>query len=53
MESNRGELRVKEGYRKITALLGREQTINHKCVQRIIQREGLQFRVRVKKRKPT
>ncbi|MEK4978550.1 IS3 family transposase [Bacillus sp. FSL K6-6540] len=41
------------GYRKITALLRTEQSINHKRVQRIMQREGLQCRVRVKKRKPT
>lgn len=41
------------GYRKITALLRREYKINHKRVQRIMQREGLQCRVRLKKRKPT
>lgn len=41
------------GYRKITALLQKEQAINHKRVQRIMQREGLQCRVRRKKRKPT
>ncbi|MCM3274353.1 IS3 family transposase, partial [Paenibacillus elgii] len=41
------------GYRKITALLRREQTINHKRVQRIMQRERLQCRVKVKKRKLT
>jgi transposase InsO family protein len=41
------------GYRKITALLRKEQTVNHKRVQRIMQQEGLQCRVRVKKRKPT
>lgn len=41
------------GYRKVTALLRLEQTINHKRVQRIMQREGLQCRVRIKKRKPT
>lgn len=41
------------GYRKITALLRTQQTINHKCVQDIMQREQLQCRVRVKKRKPT
>ncbi|WP_407668122.1 IS3 family transposase, partial [Paenibacillus tyrfis] len=29
------------GYRKITALLRMEQTINHKRVQRIMQMEGL------------
>ncbi len=41
------------GYRKITALLQKEQSINHKRVQRIMQREGLQCRVKIKKRKPT
>jgi putative transposase len=41
------------GYRKITALLRKEQCINHKRVQRIMQEEHLQCRVRVKKRKQT
>ncbi len=41
------------GYRKITALLRKEQAINHKRVQWIIQMEGLQCRVKVKKRKAT
>ncbi|MFX3632691.1 MAG: IS3 family transposase [Candidatus Pristimantibacillus sp.] len=41
------------GYRKITALLRKEHTINHKRVQRIMQREQLQCRVKVKKRKPS
>ncbi|QNR69493.1 IS3 family transposase [Paenibacillus peoriae] len=41
------------GYRKMTALLRREHKINHKRVQRIMQNEGLQCRVKVKKRKPT
>jgi transposase InsO family protein len=41
------------GYRKITALLRMEQSINYKRVQRIMQREHLQCRVRVKKRKAT
>lgn len=42
------------GYRKITALLRLEQhQINNKRVQRIMQREQLQCRVKVKKRKPT
>ncbi|MET3208985.1 UNVERIFIED_CONTAM: putative transposase [Paenibacillus sp. PvR008] len=40
------------GYRKITALLRTQQTINPKRVQRIMQREQLQCRVRTKKRKP-
>lgn len=39
------------GYRKITALLRAEEPINHKRVQQIMQREGLQCRVRRKKRK--
>jgi putative transposase len=41
------------GYRKITALLRKKYKINHKRVQRIMQCERLQCRVRVKKRKPT
>ncbi|ANS73894.1 tail length tape measure protein [Paenibacillus yonginensis] len=41
------------GYRKITALLQKEQSINHKRVQRIMQLEGLQCQVRMKRRKPT
>jgi len=42
------------GYRKITALLRLEQQqINHKRVQQIMQREQLQCRVKVKKRKST
>lgn len=41
------------GYRKITALLRKKQIINHKRVQRIMQAEQLQCRVRIKKRKPT
>lgn len=41
------------GYRKITAVLRKKQKINHKRVQRIMQRERLQCRVKVKKRKPT
>lgn len=40
------------GYRKITALLRKENAVNHKRVQRIMQREGLQCRVKAKKRKP-
>lgn len=34
-------------------MLRREHRINHKRVQRIMQNEGLQCRVKVKKRKPT
>ncbi|WP_167568608.1 IS3 family transposase [Brevibacillus migulae] len=41
------------GYRKITALMRAEMSINHKRVQRIMQREQLQCRVKVKKRKAT
>jgi putative transposase len=41
------------GYRKITALLRKELAINHKRVQRIMQQEHLQCRVKVKKRKAT
>ncbi|MCH6187882.1 IS3 family transposase [Paenibacillus polymyxa] len=41
------------GYRKITTLLRAEQRMNHKRVQRMMQREGLQCRVRMKKRKVT
>jgi len=47
------EHKFRYGYRKITALLQKEQTINHKRVQRIMQREQLQCRVKVKKRKLT
>lgn len=41
------------GYRKITAILRQEQLINHKAVQRIMQKYGWQCRVKVKKRKQT
>ena len=41
------------GYRKITAILRKEQLINHKVVQRIMQKYGWQCRVKVKKRKQT
>ncbi|WP_125461094.1 IS3 family transposase [Paenibacillus ihbetae] len=47
------EHKFRYGYRKITALLRREHKVNHKRVQRIMQCEGTQCRVRVKKRKPT
>lgn len=39
------------GYRKITALLNRKQSINHKVVQKIMQLHGLQCRVKPKKHK--
>jgi putative transposase len=41
------------GYRKITALLRREMPINHKAVQRVMQKYGWQCRVKVKKRTQT
>jgi putative transposase len=41
------------GYRKITALLRQEICINHKAVQRIMQKNHWQCRVKVKKRKKT
>ncbi|WNS81677.1 IS3 family transposase [Domibacillus sp. DTU_2020_1001157_1_SI_ALB_TIR_016] len=41
------------GYRKITALLKREMLINHKAVQRMMQKYGWQCRVKVKKRRQT
>ena len=47
------QYKFRYGYRKITALLRKEQRINHKRVQRIMQCEGLQCRVKVKKRKAT
>ncbi|HZG81542.1 MAG TPA: IS3 family transposase [Brevibacillus sp.] len=47
------EHKFRYGYRKITALLRREMQVNHKRVQRIMREEGLQCRVKVKKRKGT
>jgi len=41
------------GYRKITALLRKELIVNHKAVQRIMQKYGWQCRVKIKKRKQT
>ncbi|PAD94348.1 IS3 family transposase, partial [Terribacillus saccharophilus] len=41
------------GYRKITALLRQELCVNHKAVQRIMQKNNWQCRVKVKKRKNT
>jgi len=41
------------GYRKITAILRNDQRINHKAVQRIMQKYNWQCRVKVKKRKQT
>ncbi|MDR4231616.1 IS3 family transposase (plasmid) [Priestia megaterium] len=41
------------GYRKITALLNQTMHINHKTVQRVMQKYGWQCRVKRKKRKQT
>ncbi len=41
------------GYRKITALLRKEELVNHKVVQRVMQKYNWQCRVKVKKRKAT
>jgi len=57
MEAAIRELCIKHkfryGYRKVTAILRQEQRINHKAVQRIMQKYGWQCRVKVKKRKKT
>ncbi|MCC2931963.1 IS3 family transposase [Bacillus sp. LBG-1-113] len=45
------EHKYRYGYRKITAILKKEMRINHKTVQRIMQRNQWQCRVKVKKRK--
>lgn len=45
------EHKFRYGYRKVTSLLRKEQPMNHKRVQRIMQQEGLLCRVKVKKRK--
>ncbi|QNH39163.1 IS3 family transposase [Bacillus sp. PAMC26543] len=45
------EHKYRYGYRKITAILKKEMRINHKTVQRIIQKNQWQCRVKVKKRK--
>ncbi|WP_317966657.1 IS3 family transposase [Paenibacillus sp. CCS19] len=45
--------RFRYGYRKITAQLRRQEKVNHKRVQRIMQQNGWQCRVKVKKRKQT
>lgn len=47
------ENRFRYGYRKITALLNQEIHVNHKVVQRVMQKYGWQCRVKVKKRKRT
>ena len=47
------QTKYRYGYRKITALLRREKTVNHKVVQRVMQKYGWQCRVKVKKRKQT
>ncbi|MGE7920637.1 IS3 family transposase [Viridibacillus sp. NPDC093762] len=55
IERRIGELcrkhKFRYGYRKITALLRQELRVNHKVVQRIMQKYGWQCRVKVKKRK--
>ncbi len=57
IERRIGELcrahKFRYGYRKITALLRQELRVNHKVVQRIMQKYGWQCRVKVKKRKQT
>lgn len=57
MECRIGKLcrdnRFRYGYRKITALLKQKMDINHKIVQRIMQKYNWQCRVKVKKRKQT
>ncbi|MCM3354437.1 IS3 family transposase [Bacillus sp. FSL K6-1012] len=45
------EHKYRYGYRKITAILKKEMRINHKTVQRIMQKNQWQCRVKVKKRK--
>nr|WP_127591421.1 IS3 family transposase [Paenibacillus lautus] len=50
---NAVQQKFRYGYRKITALPRMERKINDKRVRRIMQRGGLQCRVKVKKRKPT
>jgi len=47
------EHKFRYGYRKITALLRQEIGVNHKTIQRIMQKYGRQCRVKVKKRKQT
>lgn len=57
IERRIGELcranKFRYGYRKITALLRQEMCVNHKVVQRIMQKYRWQCRVKVKKRKRT
>ncbi|QEY91157.1 Mobile element protein [Bacillus amyloliquefaciens] len=45
------EHKYRYGYRKITAILKKRMCINHKTVQRIMQKNQWQCRVKVKKRK--
>lgn len=47
------EHKFRYGYRKVTALLNQTFPINHKKVQRIMQKNGWQCRVKTKKRKKT
>jgi len=57
LEKSVGELckanKYRYGYRKITAILRQDRVVNHKAVQRIMQKYGWQCRVKVKKRKQT
>ena len=57
LEKRVGELckanKYRYGYRKITAILRQDRVVNHKAVQRIMQKYGWQCRVKVKKRKQT
>lgn len=57
LEKRIGEIcktnKYRYGYRKITAILRQEQVVNHKVVQRIMQKYNWQCRVKVKKRKQT
>lgn len=47
------QFKFRYGYRKITAILRKEMSINHKAVQRVMQKYSWQCRVKVKKRKQT
>lgn len=47
------EVRLEDGYRKITTLFCKESLVNHKVVQRVMQKNEWQCRVKMKKRKKT
>ncbi|WP_144500334.1 IS3 family transposase, partial [Bacillus pumilus] len=51
LEKQVGTLCHRYGYRKITAILKMRMRINHKTVQRIMQKNQWQCRVKMKKRK--